>query len=441
MSEGMKQLLTRRLSDIDVNNLTFRSADSDEIRPAQLIESPIRERWVYHLPDNSQIELVAICRPKKNPRRFWDPGGNIIEGEDFWSQSRTVAFELAVILERPQQSEGENPAPDGKFYSLYGWKKFDPNKPLKVSYATGFGEWQDMGVIKEGQDLGNYNLVEVGEVKKGELKQVRAKMFWKFNPEFGIRLVAVDNKGKEYPMKGSDGFIGNFEAGQRMLYYEAAMGLNKEELSHFILQRRPMAWAVFEGFATKPVKEWRPEQGLAVVNWSVIADSNLGDQIIQSSQEIKGATGDYSAYTLKSAELIRLLAQGTRSGGVICSGDDIDPWRQSETRRAYSDSFSGHISAPEISGGCITGLTGFYALRVNDKAQLDIDLAHISALVFDSYAKGSFNAKLDLEKAKAVVCLGRIRKEKKTRGDHLWIIEVVDKNTLAKPLQLYNVNS
>jgi len=255
LSEGMKQLLTRRLSDIDVNNLTFRSADSNEIRSAQLIESPIRERWVYHLPDNSQIELVAICRPKKNPRRFWDPGGNIIEGEDFWSQSRTVAFELAVILERPQQSEGENPAPDGKFYSLYGWKKFDPNKPLKVSYATGFGEWQDMGVIKEGQDLGNYNLVEVGEVKKGELKQVRAKMFWKFNPEFGIRLVAVDNKGKEYPMKGSDGFIGNFEAGQRMLYYEAAMGLNKEELSHFILQRRPMAWAVFEGFATKPVKE------------------------------------------------------------------------------------------------------------------------------------------------------------------------------------------
>jgi len=177
------------------------------------------------------------------------------------------------------------------------------------------------------------------------------------------------------------------------------------------------------------------------VNWSVIADSNLGDQIIQSSQEIKGATGDYSAYTLKSAELIRLLAQGTRSGGVICSGDDIDPWRQSETRRAYSDSFSGHISAPEISGACTSSLTGFYALRVNDKAQLDIDLAHISALVFDSYAKGSFNAKLDLEKAKAVVCLGRIRKEKKTRGDHLWIIEVVDKNTLAKPLQLYNVNS
>jgi len=256
LSEGMKQLLARRLPGIDVNNLTFRSADSNEIRPAQSIEEPLRVRWIYHLSteDKKKVELVAVCRPKENPRRFWDPGGNIIEGKDFWSQSRTVAFELAVVLERPQQSEGENPAPDGKFYSLYGWKEFDPNKPLKVSYASGYGDWVDMGTIKEVQDLGAYNLTEVTEVDNRMSKLVRAKMFWKFNPEFGIRLVAVDSKGKEYPMEASDGFIGSFQKGQQMLYYQHAMGLNKKELSHFKLQRRPLAWAEFSGFATEPKK-------------------------------------------------------------------------------------------------------------------------------------------------------------------------------------------
>jgi len=111
-----------------------------------------------------------------------------------------------------------------------------------------------MGVINEGQNLGYYNLVKVENSSVDNAKQIHATMYWRFNLDFGIRLVAVARDGKEYAMEPRDTFIGNFKKRQQMTYSSNAIGLSKKELSHFKLQRRPLAWAEFSGFATEPKK-------------------------------------------------------------------------------------------------------------------------------------------------------------------------------------------
>jgi beta-lactamase regulating signal transducer with metallopeptidase domain len=223
--------------------------------PKRITVEESTNNYTATLPNGEIVKLIALFKPKDSPIVFWTPDGTVIDGpklrkEDFANASDR---ELAYVLQRPERKyeDGhENPAPDGNFYDVHGWKEFqlESGAPLVVKRASGYGQWVDMGQIKEGLDLGGYNLTEVSQL--GE--QVLAKMFWKFNPEFGIRLVAVDNKGKEYPMEASDEFIGNFEQDQQMLYFHAAMGLNKKRLSHFKLQRRPLFWAKFEGFALEP---------------------------------------------------------------------------------------------------------------------------------------------------------------------------------------------
>ncbi|MDH4203375.1 MAG: hypothetical protein OEV87_10840, partial [Phycisphaerae bacterium] len=222
-----------------------------KLNPTQTItHSP----FITALPNGDAVNLVALFRPKDDPIVFWSPEGTVIDGPklDKHNLANASGRELAYVLLRPERiySDGhENPAPDG-IYDVHGWKQFqlESGEPLVIKRASGYGPWADMGTIKEGQDLGNYNLTEVSQL--GE--QVLAKMFWKFNPEFGIRLVAVDKKGKEYPMEASDEFLGNFEQDQQMLYFHAAMGLNKKELSHFKIQRRPLYWVQFKDFALEP---------------------------------------------------------------------------------------------------------------------------------------------------------------------------------------------
>jgi prepilin-type processing-associated H-X9-DG protein len=214
-----------------------------------------KSEYIITLPNGDTVRLLALFKPKENPLVFWAPDGTIIEApklrkEDF---ANANGRELAYVLQRPEtkyKDGQEIPAPDGNFYSVHGWKKFqlESREPLVIKRASGYGQWVDMGRITEGQDLGNYHLTEVSEL--GE--QILAKMFWKFNPDFGIRLVAVDKKGNEYQMEASDEFIGDFEEGQQMLYFQSASGLNKKQLSYFKLQRRPLFWAQFEEFALEP---------------------------------------------------------------------------------------------------------------------------------------------------------------------------------------------
>jgi len=252
--EQQMEEIDNQLDELDEKLEVDKSTEN--VEKPDLVTSP--NLWSRILPDGSLIKLCAVFRPKDKPLIFWDPEGNIIQGPKLakWDYGNINDKELAVVFEVPKELEGQKPAPDGKFYQTYGWKEIEPKKPLVASYARGYGDWVDMGEIMEGENLGGYNLTEIDEVDMPKFKQIRAKMFWRFNPDFGIRLIAIDKKGKEYPMKPSDIFIGfgKSSKGQQILYYQAAIGLNKKELSHFKLQRRSLAWASFSDFATKPLK-------------------------------------------------------------------------------------------------------------------------------------------------------------------------------------------
>jgi len=253
---------------VEIEIVEWKEGDGEEVGP---ISAP--DRWTRVLPDGGVVQLVGLFRPKDDPIVFWDPNGTIIEGpklarHDFANASR---HELAYVLRRPEtryENGHENPAPDGHFYDVHGWKTFrlESDEALIIKRGSGYGEWGDMGQITEGEDSGGYKLTEVEEVDNRRLKQIRAKMFWNFDPEFGIRLVAVDRRGKEYPMEAGGRILGDFYKGQQMLYYQGAVGLTKKELSHFKLQRRPLAWATFEGFAREPrVAAGMPAEVLAVI--------------------------------------------------------------------------------------------------------------------------------------------------------------------------------
>ncbi len=244
------------------------------------------ESFTTILPDGEAVKLVALFRPNDNPIVFWDPDGGIIEGPKLkqFQLDNAKIYELAYVLQRPEMKikDGyEHPAPDGNFYDVHGWKTFqlESGQPFIVKRAWGYGAWADVGTIKEGQDFGNYNLTIQHEVPKGPLKQVVARMFWEFDPDFGIRLVAVDKKGNEYPVDASDEFIGDFRKDQRVLYAGAAMGLNKKELSHFKLQRRPLFWATFEGFALGP-KESTQNSELKTPNYKATLPNGVTVELL-----------------------------------------------------------------------------------------------------------------------------------------------------------------
>jgi beta-lactamase regulating signal transducer with metallopeptidase domain len=220
------------------------------------------DKWTHTLPDGSKVRLVAVFRPKDNPFLFWDPDGKPVCGLPQWHNRDVAGHELAVVFERPQRIKGENPASDGRFYSPYvpvAGREIDSSKPVVACYGRGYGDWQEIGGLHEGLEISHlgqpYTLAKVEDRTLGERKQILVTMWYSVNPDIGIRLVAVDKKGRKYPMESADTWIGTPAKGHRTQYYEFAIGLSKEDLSHFILQKRPIAWARFSDFATKPKEQ------------------------------------------------------------------------------------------------------------------------------------------------------------------------------------------
>jgi hypothetical protein len=257
--EEFKKVLAKR-SSIDVNTLRFLiKQDSNEI-PACITERSKSEKWVYHFCDSKDVALLAVCRPQKHPGIFWDPEGNTIESKSGWSCSRTVAFELAVILERPKM-ENESKSPDGKYYSLYGWPAFDPNNPPTISYVCGIGEWEDIGDVNENGTVGGYKISDVKDVSPGE-KQIDTSVAGNFSSDYLIRLIAVDKNGKKFPTNSGDSFPSN----KFSIMSQCFFGISKNELSHFVLQRQRCSTAIFSGFAIEP-KDKNDNKSIDTVRW------------------------------------------------------------------------------------------------------------------------------------------------------------------------------
>jgi len=221
------------------------------------------ERWTHTFPDGREVRLVAVFRPKDNPFRFWDPDGHAISGLPQWHDRDVAGDELAVVYERPKYTEGKIAAPEVKYYSNYGWGSLKQNDTPVASFARGYGNWQDVATLRQGQKIEHegfdYTIEKVEEMFSGPNLQVHVAMWYNLNRNIGIRLIAVDKSGKEHPMQPEDTFIGNFEKGQRMRYYQTIMGLATSDVSHFKLQSRHLAWAQFSGFATKPKEQLSAE--------------------------------------------------------------------------------------------------------------------------------------------------------------------------------------
>jgi len=313
---------------VDFKNISVKPSFEPNVQvEGEEISSVIApDAWTWILPSKDVMRLIALFRPKDNPIVFWDPEGIIIEGPRLAMHNFANASgsELAYVLQRPEREykDGhETPAPDGNFYDVGGWSTYEleSTKSPTIRHAIGYGDWVDAGRIEEGEDSGNYNLTEIQE-SKGLVKRIRAKMFWKFDPEFGIRLVAVDKKSKEYPMAAQDEFQGFSKSskGQRMLYYQSAMGITKKELSRLILQRRPLAWAEFSGFATEPrkpvveadVKPNQVEMDVCVVE--VYSDVKLDWETRVAAKNITDAKVTSNAKpgkTLSAAGILRAAAK------------------------------------------------------------------------------------------------------------------------------------
>ena len=96
-----------------------------------------------------------------------------------------------------------------------------------------------------------------------------------YDPNWAIRLVAVGKDGKEYPMEAAEGLqlasesgtgrearyamraveevmSGTIRKGDRSMYRQGVKGLTDQDIDHFNLQKRPLAWAHFIGFALQP---------------------------------------------------------------------------------------------------------------------------------------------------------------------------------------------
>lgn len=232
-------------------------ADGEDVVEREEKQTDEPDKWVRILPDGSKLKLLAVFNPKEKTRRFWEPDGNLIKKHGYLNQFHDGNTELAVVLEydTTKKTKGQKSASGSisRFpYNQYNWQRSNKNKPLKVLYGRSYGQWEEMGVISEGRDLGYYHIAEVKDISNDKTNQIRATMYWHFNPDFCIRLVAVDNNNKEYQMSGGGPYVGRFEKGQQTIYSSNAIGLTKKDLSHFKLQKRPLTWIVFTDFAIEP---------------------------------------------------------------------------------------------------------------------------------------------------------------------------------------------
>ncbi|OHB54883.1 MAG: hypothetical protein A2173_03305 [Planctomycetes bacterium RBG_13_44_8b] len=245
----------------------------------------ISDKWTRVLPDGSKVKLVAVFSPKNNPFSFWDPDGNPISGIPQWNNAGVADDELSVVFERPENIKGEMAAPDGKYYttwalsnvqhgealkgSYWGLESIEPVESKTISYGRGCGQWQDIAVVRSGQKIeyeGSY--YTIGKVQRitrgldtGQKPCIHVSMKYSFNPNIGIRLVAVSKSGKEYSMEPDDVFTGDFEKGQEMMYGKAVMGLSENDLDYLKLQKRPLAWTRFGNFAVKSKERLPAETG------------------------------------------------------------------------------------------------------------------------------------------------------------------------------------
>jgi beta-lactamase regulating signal transducer with metallopeptidase domain len=227
-----------------------------------LLLSPTRasEKWTHTFPDGTQARLVAVFSPRTDPFRFWNPEGQPISGIPEWNDSDVTGKALAAIIERPEYTSvdpnaHETAASDGKYYTNYGWSEATADKPPVFNFPHGYGTWQTVGQLRQGQPLEHggltYAIEEVRSQGDGKsLAVTHVKMWYGYDPNAGIRLVAVHKNGKESPMEASEGVIGgSLERGFRSMYYQAAMGLLEKDVDHFNLQPGPVS----------PASPWNPK--------------------------------------------------------------------------------------------------------------------------------------------------------------------------------------
>ncbi|MBI9016475.1 MAG: hypothetical protein JEZ07_04350 [Phycisphaerae bacterium] len=206
--------------------------------------------WTYTYPDKAYLKVVAIFDPHAQPIRYWDAEGNIVAGMDEWYIQGVLRSKnnFGVVMEYVPEQEGIVPASDGKYYKVSSISK---DKPY-IRYSRGWGEWQDVVKINKGEvvvkDENWYKLDKTQAFGKG----LTATMDFSFDPAFGIRLVAVDENGKQYPMGGKAAHVGDFQKDGLSMYHEATQDIALEKVDHFIIQKQKMDWAEIGGFAVKP---------------------------------------------------------------------------------------------------------------------------------------------------------------------------------------------
>lgn len=290
--------------------ITSRAENENNISAYSTIQPPISERWIYNLEDSKQVELKAICRPRKYSRLFWDPAGNPVEAKSEWKISRTTPFELAVILERPKM-ESESNSPDGKYYSLYGWPEFDTNNPPAISYVCGIGKWEYVGEVKEDEITGEYyKVTNVTDVNFNDTKRICATVIGNFNSGYVVRLIAVDKSGKEFSMEPGDDFADDF-INQPSKISQCASGISKDELSHFKIQRREASIATFTGFAIEPninaTNRENNEESTQLVRW---VDEMTGEEFFNINDIVR-FDWDKQIFELRREKAIALKAETT----------------------------------------------------------------------------------------------------------------------------------
>jgi hypothetical protein len=215
------------------------------------------DKWVVDMPEVGPVKLVALCRPDEKPLRFWNPDGNSLPG--FGADMAAACgvdsgVAVAAVLERPMHERGERPAADGKFYSAQRWyARTDMTRPVAM-YGKGYGKWEDCGRLEIGKVLRyeghDYAPILVEEPTGTGHSRVRVILAYTFDMAHSIRVVAVDAEGGRMPFAAGDEYVGNYADGWRMINDEAIFDTPLSKIAYLVLQRRPLVWARFSGFAT-----------------------------------------------------------------------------------------------------------------------------------------------------------------------------------------------
>ncbi|MBE0538036.1 MAG: hypothetical protein IH624_20430 [Phycisphaerae bacterium] len=340
------------------------------------------DRWTHVYLDGRYVRLVAVFDPRVRPLRFWGPEGTAIEGMAEWvvPASHPESVKLAVVVEYvPEEGYGRRAA-DGRYYSTYfgDWSK----KP-EFRYGRGYGEWTDVGIVKLNETAvfgDNWYTLEKIDGSEVGIKQVLPKMFYSFDPGFGVRLVAVDKGGRRFPVEPANAFIGQFEKDRRMMYFGAGLGLGPSSVDHFVLQRQPMDWAVIRGFAVKEGSAADDGAVAAQVRKPVAAEAAYRVTLVNGATiELLGVSRhpDVDGQWWTPSGRLLGVVPGEFSKGV----QEARPGYQS-FRFAYRGSgaedihcrweIDGMQGCEALNSGPESGVKGFLTALENDKKKVDV---------------------------------------------------------------------